>query len=80
MEVDIKAHVAKHPEDFNIKDAEQESKTFLSIIIDHYLIICGYAFASNWMEQYKNNTKKKGPEIQRGTKTSDTMLSSEDHD
>ena len=38
---------------------EQESKALLSIIIDHYLTIRGHAFASNWMELYKNSTKKK---------------------
>ena len=83
MEVDIKAHLAKHdPENFNINDVlkqklltndevefhwetlstnweEQESRALLSIIIDYYLTIRGYAFASNWMEQYKNSTKRR---------------------
>ena len=38
---------------------EKESSTLLSLIIDHWITVHGFAYASTWMEMYKNATKKK---------------------
>lgn len=109
MEVEVKAYVADHPNNFNMKDVlkqkllandevdfhwealsvnwgEKESKELLSVITDHYLTVRGFAFASNWMEKYKDSTKKKVQKSKGIRKTllgsaSDSVPStSEDHD
>ena len=35
-----------------------ETKELLELIIDHYITIRGFSFASGWMEKYKQATKK----------------------
>ena len=63
---------------------EKESKALFSVISDHYLTVRGFAFASNWMEQYKDKTKKKVQKSKGLRKTllgpaADTKVS-EDHE
>ena len=38
---------------------EEESHALLSMIVDHYITVRGFAFVSQWMDQYKFETKKK---------------------
>ena len=64
---------------------EKESEALLSAIVDHYLTVRGYAYASNWMEKYKNRTKakvQKSHGLRKNLLSSGfdaTITSSEDH-
>ena len=52
---------------------EKESSTLLSLIIDHWITVRGFAYASTWMEMYKNATKKK---VQKSKGIRKTLLGS----
>ena len=39
-------------------DKEEVKSTLLTMIVELYLTMRGFSFASNWIEQYKNSTKK----------------------
>ena len=43
--------------DFEVDEDEVKS-TLLSMIVELYLTIRGFSFASNWIEQYKHSVKK----------------------
>ena len=43
--------------DFEVDEDEVQS-TLLSMIVELYLTIRGFSFASNWIEQYKQSPKE----------------------
>lgn len=43
----------------SINWTEEDGKLLLSMIIDHWITVRGFAYTSMWMEKYKNSARKK---------------------
>ncbi len=37
---------------------QDESQALLGLIIEHWITVCGFSFASGWLEKYKQANKK----------------------
>ena len=48
-----------HWETISVNWGEKEKTTLLSMIVDQWITIRGFSYTSNWMEKYKEATKKK---------------------
>ena len=46
-------------ESLSVNWDDRASSTLLGLIVDQWITIRGFAYASNWMEMYKRSTKKK---------------------
>ena len=72
-------------ESLSVNWGEKSSTTLLSLIIDQWITIRGFAYTSNWMEVYKSSTKKKVQKSKGIRKTlvestTSSVATSEDHD